>query len=160
LTATAYAAEESFGSERQSRRVEGEAVGAVSWRAHTLNCKLSGGTDFQSTMPAYENFRLGGPLRLSGYRIDQFSGDRYAFGRLMYYNRTIPLPDILGSGVFAGASLEAGKMEARFAGQGSAGTTLSGSLFLAASTFAGPAYFGFGLGENGNYSVYLLLGAP
>ena len=111
-------------------------------------------------MPAYENFRLGGPLRLSGYRIDEFSGDRFAFARLMYYNRAIRLPDILGSGVFAGASLEAGKMEARSAGQSSAGTTLSGSVFLAASTFAGPAYFGFGLGENGHYSVYLLLGAP
>jgi NTE family protein len=78
----------------------------------------------------------------------------------MYYNRALRLPDILGSGVFAGASLEAGQMQARSAGQGSAGTVWSGSLFLAASTFAGPAYFGFGLGENGNYSLYLLLGAP
>jgi NTE family protein len=160
MTATAYAAEESFGSDHQYRRVEGEAVGATSRGAHTFNFKLSGGTDAQSTLPAYENFKLGGPLRLSGYQIDQFSGDRYAFARVMYYNRAIPLPDLLGSGVFAGASLEVGKMEARFAGQGSPGTTTSGSVFLAASTFAGPAYFGFGFGENGNYSVYLLLGAP
>jgi hypothetical protein len=33
-------------------------------------------------------------------------------------------------------------------------------VFLAASTFAGPAYIGFGLGEAGHYSFYLLLGAP
>ena len=103
---------------------------------------------------------LGYKTARSGYRIDEFSGDRYGFGRLMYYNRAVRLPDILGSCVFAGASLEAGKMQARSAGQGSAGTVFSGSLFLAASTFAGPAYFGFGLGENGNYSVYLLLGKP
>ena len=160
ITASAYAAEKSFGSDADYRKLEGEAVAVTSWKAHTVNLKLAGGTDAQSKMPAYENFRLGGPLRLSGYRIDEFSGDRYAFARVMYYNRAIPLPDILGSGVFAGASLEAGKMEARLAGQSSAGTILSGSVFLAASTFAGPAYFGFGLGENGNYSVYLLLGAP
>ena len=159
-TATAYAAEESFGSEHQYRRLTGEAVAAWSWSAHTANVKISGGTDLQSNMPGYENFRLGGPLRLSGYRIDEFSGDRFAFGRLMYYNRALRLPDILGSGVFAGASLEVGKMEARSAGQSSAGTISSASVFLAASTFAGPAYFGFGLGENGNYCVYLLLGAP
>jgi NTE family protein len=159
-TLTAYAAEPSLGSEHRYRRLQGEAVLANSYRAHTVNLKLAGGTDLQSKMPAYENFTLGGPLRLSGYRIDEFSGDRYVFGRLMYYNRTIPLPDILGSGVFAGGSLEVGQMQARAFGQASAGTLFSGSVFLAASTFAGPAYFGFGVGERGNYSVYLLLGAP
>ena len=51
-------------------------------------------------------------------------------------------------------------MQARSAGQASGGTIGSISLFLAASTFAGPAYFGVGLGESGHYSVYLLLGAP
>ncbi len=160
MTAAAYSAQESFGSDHEYRKIEGEAITASSRGAHTFSIKLSGGIDPGSSLPAYENFRLGGPLRLSGYRIDEFSGDRFAFGRLMYYNRAIPLPDILGSGVFAGASLEAGKMQARSAGQSSPGTIGSVSVFLAASTFAGPAYFGFGLGDGGHYSVYLLLGAP
>ena len=160
MTVAAYAAQESFGSDHEYRKLDGEAIAANSYGAHTLSFKISGGTDPGSNMPAYENFKLGGPLRLSGYRIDEFSGDRYAFGRLMYYNRAVHLPDILGSGVFAGASLEAGKMQARSAGQASPGMIWSGSLFLAASTFAGPAYFGFGVGESGHYSVYLLLGAP
>ncbi len=159
-TASAYAAHESFGSTHEYRKFNGEAVMVTTWRAHTLNFKLAGGSDAQSSMPAYENFRLGGPLRLSAYRIDEFSGDRYAFGRLMYYNRAVPLPDVLGTGVFAGASLEAGKMQARAAGQGSPGTLGSASVFLAATTFAGPAFLGFGVGEGGHYSVYLLLGAP
>ncbi len=159
-TLTAYAAEPSLGSDHEYRRAQGEAVLVGSYRAHTVNLKLAGGTDLQSKMPAYENFTLGGPLRLSGYRIDEFSGDRYLFGRLMYYNRAIQLPDILGSGFFAGGSLELGQMQTRGSGQSSAGTLASGSIFLAASTFAGPAYFGFGVGEHGNYSLYLLLGAP
>jgi NTE family protein len=78
----------------------------------------------------------------------------------MYYNRAIHLPDILGSGVFVGASIEAGQMQDRPDRQPSAGTIWSGSVFLAASTFAGPAYLGFGFGEAGHYSFYLLLGAP
>jgi hypothetical protein len=78
----------------------------------------------------------------------------------MYYNRAIPLPDLLGSGVFVGGSIEVGQMLARVGGQPSTGTIWSGSVFLAASTFAGPAYLGFGVGEHGHYSVYLLLGAP
>ena len=67
-------------------------------------------------MPAYESFTLGGPFRLSAYRVNQFAGREYAFGRLMYYNRMLPLPDILGAGLFAGAAAEVGRMDKRFDG--------------------------------------------
>ena len=157
---TAYAADEGLGSDRKYERLTGELTAVKSWGAHTVNFNLSGGTDFNSDMPAYEVFTLGGPLRLSGYRIDQFAGRRYGFGRLMYYNRAIPLPDLLGSGVFVGGSIEAAQMKNRADEKPFPGTIWSGSVFLAASTFAGPAYFGFGLGENGHYSLYLLLGVP
>ena len=160
LAAAAYAADEGLGSDRNYQRLDGELTAVRSWGAHTVNFKISGGTDFHSDMPAYENFTLGGPLRLSGFRIDQFSGRQFGFSRLMYYNRAIHLPDILGSGVFVGASIEAGQMQGRAGSQSTTGTLWSGSVFLAASTFAGPAYFGFGFGETGHYSLYLLLGAP
>ena len=51
-------------------------------------------------------------------------------------------------------------MQDRFDGLPSPGTLYSGSLFLGADTFAGPAYLGAGFGSGGNFSVYLLLGAP
>jgi NTE family protein len=156
----AYAADESVGSDRTYQRLDGQASVVKTWGAHTVNLAVSGGTDLHSDMPGYESFTLGGPLRLSGYRIDQFSGSRFAFSRLMYYNRAIPLPDLLGSGVFVGGSIEAGQMQGRSDGLPFAGTIWSGSVFLAASTFAGPAYFGFGVGEAGHYSLYLMLGAP
>ena len=161
MATTAYASEEGWlGSDRGYQRVDAELTAVKTWGVHTANFKLTGGSDFHSDMPGYESFTLGGPLRLSGYRIDQFAGRRFTFGRLMYYNRAVALPDILGSGVFVGGSIEAGQMQGRIGDQGATGTTWSGSVFLAASTFAGPAYFGFGLGENGHYSLYLLLGAP
>jgi NTE family protein len=156
----AYAADESWGSDRTYQRLDAQMSAVKTWRAHTVNLALNGGTDFHSDMPGYESFTLGGPLRLSGYRIDQFSGSRFVFGRLMYYNRTIPLPDLLGSGLFVGGSIEAGQMQGRSDGLPFGGTIWSGSVFLAASTFAGPAYFGFGVGEGGHYSLYLMLGAP
>ncbi len=53
---------------------------------------------------------------------DQFAGREYAFGRLMYYRRTLALPDILGSGIFAGASAEVGQIKDRFDGLPSPGT--------------------------------------
>jgi NTE family protein len=159
-TGSAYMADDAFGSDLDYKRLEGQLTAATSIGAHTLNLGVSGGTDLGTDMPAYDTFTLGGPLRLSGYRINEFSGRKMALGRLMYYNRAVPLPDILGTGIYAGASLEAGQVRSRFEVQPTSGTIWSGSAFLAADTFAGPAYFGIGMGEGGRWSVYLLLGAP
>jgi len=157
---SAYAATTSLGSALNYQRLEGFVRGAWSWGSHTLSYALSGGTDLGSDMPAYESYTLGGPLRLSGYRIDQFAGRKFAFGRLAYYNRVVSLPEVLGSGVFAGTSLEVGRMTDRFDSLPSPGTLWSGSVFLGADTAAGPAYLGVGLGQAGNWAMYLLVGAP
>jgi len=155
-----YAATTSFGSERNYQRLQGGGVYAHSWGPHTLNLSAEGGTDLGTDLPAYEVFTLGGPLRLSGFRLKQFSGREYAFGRAMYYNRLLMLPDILGNGVYAGASAEVGRIQNRVDGLPSPGMLYAGSMFLGASTAAGPAYFGLGFGSGGAVSLYLLLGAP
>jgi len=78
----------------------------------------------------------------------------------MYYNRMLPLPDLLGSGVYAGSAAEVGRISDRVDGLPSPGTVWSGSVFLGADTFLGPAYVGVGIGASGRWSLYLLLGAP
>ncbi len=158
--ASYYSASKSFGSALDYQRVEGMGNVVKSWGPHTINLFATGGSDFGSDMPAYESFLLGGPLRLSGFRLNQFAGREYAFGRAMYYNRVLPLPDLLGSGVYLGASAEVGTMRDRFDGLPSPGTLYSGSVFLGADTSAGPAYLGAGFGNGGAFSVFLLLGAP
>jgi NTE family protein len=157
---SAYSATKSFGSAIDYQRVQASAKFVESWGPHILNFFVAGGSDLGSGMPAYESFTLGGPLRLSGFRINQFAGREFAFGRAMYYNRLFALPDILGSGLYAGASAEVGMIRDRYDGLPSPGTLYSGSVFLGAETFAGPAYLGAGFGNNGAFSVYLLLGAP
>ena len=157
---TYYGATKDLGSALNYQRLEARGQYAVSWGSNSVNLVASGGTDFGTNMPAYETFALGGPLRLSGFRLNQFSGRDYVFGRAMYYNRILPLPEILGAGVFAGASAEVGNIRNRADGLPSPGTQYSGSLFLGAATAAGPAYLGIGFGNNGAFSVYLLLGAP
>jgi len=155
-----YGATKDLGSALNYQRLQATGGFVQSWGPHTVNLFASGGTDFGSNMPAYESFALGGPLRLSAFRINQFSGREYAFGRAMYYRRIFPLPDILGSGVYAGGSAEVGKIRDRVDGLRSPGTLYSGSLFLGADTAAGPAFLGAGFGNSGAFSVYLLLGAP
>jgi NTE family protein len=159
-TVSLYAATKAFGSALAYQRLEGFGSFARSWGSHTLRLFAAGGTDLGSDMPAYEFFTLGGPLRLSGFRLNQFAGREYAFGRAMYYNRVFALPEFLGSGVYLGASAEIGTIRDRIGGAPAPGTLYSGSLFLGADTFAGPAYLGAGVGNGGAFSMYLLLGAP
>jgi NTE family protein len=157
---TAYAADKAFGSAKDYQRFEGHLAVAESWGAHTFNAGARVGTAFGSNMPAYDTFALGGPLNLSGYRLGEFSGRDMAFGRLLYYNRAVKLPELLGSGVYVGGSLEAGRVKSRFDGQPDDNAKYSASAFLAADTFLGPAYLGLGVAPGGRWNVYLLLGAP
>ncbi len=159
LVGTGYFAMESLGSETSYNRVEALGRAIKSWGPHTLNAFAAGGSSLGSDMPAYESFTLGGPLRLSAYRINEFSGREFAFGRLMYYNRILPLPDLLGSGIYVGGSAEVGRISDRVDGLPSPGTVWSSSVFLGADTALGPAYVGVGVGA-GRWSLYLLLGVP
>jgi NTE family protein len=157
---TAYLADRGLGSDHNYKRIEANFQGAASWGPHTMSLTVAGGSDLNSNMPAYDSFSLGGPLRLSAYRIGEFSGHSMAFGRLMYYNRMFKLPDLLGSGLYVGGSLEVGRVQSGVAALPDSGTVYSGSVFIAADTFLGPTYFGLGLGKNGRAGVYLMLGAP
>jgi len=160
LNASAYQADEALGSDRNYKKAEADVTGAGSWGSHVFQLNLVGGTDLGTDMAPYDTFTLGGPLRLSGYRIDEFSGERVAFARILYFNHAIKLPQILGRGVYVGGSLEAGQVRDQLNRAPDTGTLLSASVFLSADTFLGPAYFGFGVGEGGRASLYLMLGVP
>ena len=155
-----YSAMTGLGSAQSYNRLEGNVRGALSHGPHILSARVAAGTDFNSDMPAYESFSLGGPQRMSAFRINELSGRRYTYGNLSYYNRTIPLPDLLGSGVYVGGAVEVARMTDRSDGLPSLGTVWSGSAFLGANTFLGPAYFGVAVGTSGRWAVYMLLGAP
>ena len=156
----AYAGSKDLGAARDYQRLFASYTGVSSWGPHTFNINVAAGTSFNSNLPPYDGFSLGGPLNMSGYQLNEFSGRRMAFSRIMYYNRALPMPDLLGSGVYLGASLEAGRVKDSFVPPADTGKLYSGSIFLGADTFLGPAYLGLGLGQGGRGTIYLLLGAP
>jgi NTE family protein len=160
LVGSAYAALPSMGSDREYQRLEGGFRGATSVGPHIFSASASGGTALGSELPSSDAFTLGGPLRLSAYRINEFTGREYAYGRLMYYRRAVRLPDILGAGVYVGGAAEVGRITDRFVGQPSQGTLWSASAFVGADTALGPLYFGAGAGPDNRWSLFLLLGVP
>lgn len=158
-----------FGADVDYTSLSASWAGAWHRDAHTIIGLVRGGTSFDEPMPYYDQFALGGFLKLSGYANEQFRGNAYAFGGVGYYHRIAELTPPLGRGIYAGASLEAGRIFDTEVMDTSLGddplgvgdkTRYSGSLFLAADTWLGPFYLGWGLSGEGDSSFHLLLGRP
>ncbi len=161
LVANAFSGRRAGGvSEGAYRRVDARFDYATSWGAHTWNLSLQGGSRLGTELPVFDLFNLGGPFALSGYRIGQFLGEGFAFGRMTYQHQFFRLPSPLGTGVYAGVSLEAGRIKHRIPGLAPEGTLGSAGLFLGADTFIGPLFLVAGYGAGGNRAIYLFFGVP
>ena len=106
-----------------------------------------------------EGFQLGGFLNLSGLRLDQLTGDYLAFGRVVYTQKVGAL-SLLGRGVYAGASIEAGNTWTTRSDVSFSNLRTAGSLFLGLDTYLGPFYVAYGRASGGESSWYIFLGRP
>lgn len=149
-----------LGGEQRYNRAEliAQRVGSVG--PHTFGGLIKLGYSPHSTLPANDAYSLGGFLNLSGYQINQLLGSQVQFGRLMYYHQVMALPKPFGSGLYAGASLEMGRVTQPVVPQSNTRWLAGGSLFVGANTGIGPVYLAFGQGQSGNRAVYLFLGRP
>ena len=135
----------------------GEAFGGD---ADSLLVLAEAGTDLGTTMPAYEQFALGGFLSLAGRRQGELRGDDIFDAHLIYTRHAYNLLSGLGKGVYFGAGLDAGNVWQN--GQRiTVGSLLYGvSLFMGADTVLGPLYLGTGIGSGNNRTWFLFLGIP
>jgi NTE family protein len=145
------------------------AISAQSFGANTIAGSVKAGSSFGANMPYYDQFPLGGFLRLSGYANEQFRGNDMAFASLAYYHQIASLPPPLGRGLYLGASLEAGWLSDGTVHNAKTGedillspeaTRFGGSLFFGSDTWIGPAYLGLGLSDTGDSTIYVLIGRP
>jgi len=85
------------------------------------------------------------------------SGNYMALARVVYYQKIGNIA-VIARGVYVGGSIEAGNT---WASRDSIdGVRVAGSVFLAADTFIGPAYFAYGRTSGGRSSFYLFVGRP
>lgn len=158
-TAAVLESRTNLGARDNYRRWEGDVVTAVSAGDNTVQLAFKGGGPVGGDqVPVYDLFSLGGFLQLSGYRTGQFYGENMAFGRLVYYHKLSKA--VLTEGVYAGGSFEVGRVRDQLISTNQNEMITAGSVFLAADTPLGPMYLGYGLGEDGNRSLYFFLGRP
>jgi NTE family protein len=150
---------EALGADANYTRWSANGMLAHSFGPHTFNLGYNfGGSIGSNPLPAYDLFAWGGFLQQSGLPTGALYGRRLAFGRLVYYNRLLHLPYL--EGVYAGGSLEVGKVGGSLVPGSQYGTLTSVSAFLGLDSLIGPIYLAGGLASNGTSSFYFFLGRP
>lgn len=152
-----FRSEPALGSDLQYDKLSGTYWHFGTVRRQTRFFSLSGGTSFGGGLPAYDEFLLGGLFSLSGYRQGELRGQYFGVARAGYLYRLAELPEILGSGVYAGGWLETGNV---WQGSDQIGHALiyTATGAVAADTRLGALYFAYGLADDGQGSFFLSLG--
>ncbi|HXU29787.1 MAG TPA: patatin-like phospholipase family protein [Thermoanaerobaculia bacterium] len=150
-------AERSFGSDLAYDKVAGIYWHFATVRRHTGFFTLGAGTKFRGTVPAYDEYLLGGVLSLSGYREGELHGQYFGIARTGYLFRLAELPQILGTGVYAGGWLEAGNTW-QISDAFGKDLIYTATLATAAETRVGLLYLGYGAADNGRHGFFLSLG--
>lgn len=157
--ARVYDSNKALGADAVYTKWDADVNGVYSLGDHTLNVGLKAGGKIGShDLPGYDQFQWGGFLQQSGYAPGQLLGGDLLFGRVVYYHRV--RRGTLLEGMYAGVSLEVGRVDDPLVAGNPSGTLKSGSLFLAADSPLGPAYLGYGRSTDGNANFYFFIGRP
>ena len=155
-----------LGADDEYNRAVFNWTSAGTWDNNTFSAsvRLGGGWGEDNAIPAYDSFTLGGFQQLSGYDVNRFRGQGSALGRLDYYRVIAPPLGLRLGGIldnmYAGGSLEAGKVFKSFDPLTPSDWYYSASLFVGADTVIGPIYLAYGQGESGNRAFWVYIGRP
>ncbi len=155
----AEVSDRSLGGADDYSRVQGELYRPISFGKNTIVPRVTAGLRTSGgTLPYYDRFALGGFLNLSGYTRAELYDQNQALAELISYRELGKLPQVLGGGVFGGASIEAGNVWTNPGDIDLRDTIIAGSVFLGADTLIGSLSLGVGATGTGQTAVYLQLG--
>lgn len=124
----------------------------------TIGLEIEAGTDFDSGMPFYRDFRLGGFLNLTAYDTDELFGSTMAFGKVGWQHRFGGVPTTFGGTTYVGATIETGQVWDDTSEVAFRDLILGASVWAGVDSLLGPIYAGVGFAEGGRYAFYLTLG--
>lgn len=148
-----------FGATTAFSRYQWSSEYAHTFGANTVDVALKFGGLYSKAPSAYPYFELGGFLQLSGLRAAEMRGDQVALGRIMAFRRIGDMP-AFGRGIYAGGSLEVGRIDSPNNDVTLERSLFGGSVFLGLDTSLGPFYIGYGHASGKRRSAYLMLGRP
>jgi NTE family protein len=156
---TVFSSQKALGADDAYAKWDADFSTAISFGPHSLAFGLKGAGRLGSDpLPRYDLVQWGGLLQQSGYPFGGLIGEELTFGRAVYTYKL--LNQRLLEGLYAGVSLEAGRLERPLVPGSPSGFLRSAAVVFAADTPIGPLYLGYGLAADGNRSAYLYLGRP
>ena len=162
--AKAYSSLADLGAEQPYNRWNASASAAFSSGRHTLEISAFAADRWGAKpIPVYDQFELGGFLRLSGLAPGQIRTQQVEFARLGYRTKLADIP--LFEGMYFGASLEGARATPVIPiWKGKLVTEPviipAGALYVGIDSPLGPLYLGFGYASGANRAVYIYLGRP
>ena len=158
-TSNVFASEQALGATDEYTKWDIDAVAAYSSGPHTFNVR-SEGRRRSAAIRCRSMTCSSGAASCSNRatRSARCSASGSTFGRVVYTYKL--LDQRLLEGLYAGLSLEAGRMDRPLVPGSPTGLLKSAAVFIGADTPFGPFYIGYGRATDGNQSAYLFLGRP
>lgn len=101
---------------------------------------------------------LGGLLNLSGTQPDTSFGNRATLLSALYLYQIGQLPRAIGRGIYAGASLEFGRLDGNTEQAGGSSLRRANALLVGVDSLLGPLFLAYGRTQGGSQAVYLFVG--
>jgi len=156
---TYFRSDEALGADAIYDRFEGTATVVLPFRRNVSYLRVSGGSSFDTSLPLYDLFSLGGPISLPGLSIGELRGTSYWSAQASYLQRIADISYVFGQSIYAGLTFTAADMSGRIDGVNAA-PTYSGAFVLAGRTPLGPVSLSLAATNNSDWQLVLGLGRP
>ncbi|HEX7486912.1 MAG TPA: patatin-like phospholipase family protein [Vicinamibacterales bacterium] len=123
-------------------------------RGNRLFARGAGGTSFEAR-PYFNDFSLGGPFRMSAFRIDQLRGPHFALAGAGYIRQLPSVPGWLGGHAYLATWVEVGSA---FQSRATAAWYTDLSAGVIVDSIIGPLFVGGSAGPGGHRRIYISLG--
>ncbi|UCD55061.1 MAG: patatin-like phospholipase family protein [Candidatus Omnitrophota bacterium] len=155
-----YISNEGIGADEDYYKLEGSLTQAFSYGGHTFTLNIESGYNLRKEIPFYDEFTLGGPLRLAGYSPNQLRGQNFGVASLLYYYNIASPKSIFVDKIYLGCMLESGNAWISVEHIDVNKLRYSGSGFIGLETFLGPVYVGYALANKTDDwgRIYFVLG--
>lgn len=140
------------------QRLEVKLYGARTWGRNTLHLNLEGGTAFDTDLPEFRMFTLGGMDRLTAYARDQFRGQDYVLGQLKWHHKIIGHASPFSTSWYLMTQIEAGNAWYYTEAQPFRDLRTTGSVGLVVTTLLGPLTTAYSRSTDGHDAAYVTLG--
>ena len=121
--------------------------------------RVSGGSSFDTSLPLYDTFTLGGPVSLPGLSLGELRGTSYWSAQAAYLQRIADISYVFGQSIYAGLSFTAADMSGRIDAI-NAPPVYSGAFILTGRTPLGPVALSLAATSTSEWQLVLGLGRP